>query len=251
MKIKSKVSLFLGLVLALNLSLLSSVSFASSAPASKTEKNNVDVHDVVPQEYFDKYKGIYKSKEEVLNAFGLESQSKQSLSAQGVDTAETDKTPALKANTVDEMAAIAAYIYGPPTNESSKDSTIINPNDITEVGEKTDIQGQSITPQATATKKFEVILYELAGGVYTVKGYVDLKYDSSTGFITQTTATSSLIGATAFAIWSPDSPIIDSSAKYKRTITWNGTLTTRLAGEEYWNKRISKTGTFYSGNVIE
>ncbi|MMZ53659.1 hypothetical protein D1872_154580 [compost metagenome] len=244
---KSKISLFLGLILALNLSILSSVSFASST--SNTENNIVDVHNVVPQEYFDKYKGVYKSKEEVLNAFGLESQSKQSLSVQGIDTA--DKPPALNADTVDEMAAIAAYIYGPPTNESSKDSTIINPSDIKEVGEKADFQEQSITPQAIATKNFEVMLYEFGGGIYTVKGYVDLKYESSTGFITQTTATSSLVGAAAFATWSPESPIIESSSKYKRTITWNGTLTTRVAGDEYWSKRISKTGTFYSGNVIE
>ncbi|MCC3381846.1 hypothetical protein ACFQ5D_02930 [Paenibacillus farraposensis] len=76
---------------------------------------------MIPPEYFDKYKGVYKSKEEVLNAFGLESHSKQSLSAQEINNA--DKTPAIKAESVDEMAAAAAYIYGPPTNESSKDST--------------------------------------------------------------------------------------------------------------------------------
>lgn len=45
--------------------------------------------------------------------------------------------------------------------------------------------------------------------------------------------------------------LLDSTYKYKRTITWNGTLTTRFLGEDYWSKRISKTGTFYSGNVIE
>jgi hypothetical protein len=242
---KSKFSVLLGLVLVLNLSFLSSVSFASGAP--KTENNIVDVHDVVPQEYFDKYKGVYKSKEEVLNAFGLESQSKQSLSAQEINTA--DKAPALKADTVDEMAALAAYIYGPPT-KSSIDSTNIDPSNIKEVGEKTDIQEQSVTPQAiTATKNFEVNLYEFE--IYTVKGYVTLRYDSSTGYITSTTATSSLIGASALASWSPDSPIIDASYKYKRIITWNGTLTTRLAGNDYWSKRISKTGTFYSTNVIE
>ncbi|WP_134912996.1 hypothetical protein [Paenibacillus sp. IHB B 3084] len=129
-----------------------------------------------------------------------------------------------------------------------RQTTIIDPNDIKEVGEKTDIH-QSITPQATSTKNFEVNLYEFQ--IYTVKGFVTLKYDSSTGYISSTTATSSLIGASALASWSPDSPIIDSPAKYKRTITWNGTLTTRLAGNDYWSKRISKTGAFYSGNVIE
>ncbi|QDY81942.1 hypothetical protein FQU75_00215 [Paenibacillus polymyxa] len=247
---KSKISVFLGLILVLNMSFFASASFASSA--SKTENNIVDVHDVVPQEYFDKYKGVYKSKEEVLNAFGLESKSKQSLTTQEINNA--DDAPALKADTVDEMAAIAAYIYGPPTNESSIDSTIINPSDIKEVGEevgeKAGTQEQSVTPQATtATKNFEVNLYEF--DIYTVKGYVTLRYDSSTGYITSTTATSSLIGASALASWSPDSPIIDSSYKYKRTITWNGTLTTRFAGNDYWSKRVSKTGTFYSGNVIE
>ncbi|MEE4578837.1 hypothetical protein [Paenibacillus polymyxa] len=243
---KSKISLFLGLVLVLNLALLSSVSFASST--SKTDDNIVDVHDIVPKEYFDKYKGMYKSKEEVLNAFGLESKSKQSLSAQEINM--TDKTPALKADTVDEMAATAAYIYGPPTNESSIDSTTINPSDIKEVSDDTDL-GKSITPQATGTKNFEINIYELGGGIYTVKGFVYMTYDTSTHFITSTTATSTLIGASAFATWSPESPIIDSSYKYKRTITWNGTLTTRFMGDDYFSKRISKTGTFYSGNVIE
>jgi hypothetical protein len=221
----------------LNLSLLSSISFASS---TESEADTIDVHDIVPQEYFDKYAGVYSTKKEVLDAFDLE------LTSQG-NTDETEELPEVEVDTVDEFAAFVAFVYGPSVEESSTND--INPNDIVEVEEANQAQDQ-MTTQASERKNFEVNLYEF-GGIYTVKGYVTLIYNMPGGHITKTSASSALVGATQFASWTPDPPLIVATASYKREITFSGTLTTRLAGQEFINKRISEIGKFYSINVIE
>lgn len=227
---KSKISLILSLLLILNLSLLSSISFASN---TEPEVDTVDVHDIVPQEYFEKYAGIYNNKKEILDAFDLES------SSQGI-TSEAGELPGINIDTVDEFAAFVAFVYGSPADSSTID-----------LSEMEEVQPQNqITAQASERRDFEVNLVEF-GGIYTVKGYVTLIYNMPGGHITQTSASSGLVGATHFAIWNPDAPIINATASYKREITFSGILTTRIAGQEFINKRYSKTGTFYSINVIE
>lgn len=193
--------------------------------ADTAQESSIDVKTIVPHEFMEQYEGVFHSKQEVLDAFGLS----LTKDTSGTDTSSTE----VSYENIDEFAAYVAYVYGAPQDISNEPSSSDN----------------GIGLFASKSKTFTETLYEFAAA-YEIQGKVTLTYDETTKVITKTTASSQLLGFVTFVKWTPNTPVITVISNYIREVDFSGVLTTKFLGEEIISKDISGTMRVYSTPVI-
>lgn len=198
------------------------IASSTSAFASNVS-TMINVRDVVPSEYFEKYKGVFKTPEEVYAAFNQEN---RPISP----STQSNTNGGIKVNSVDELAALIAFL---------KDSTSTKQEPTVLEDSNSNITEFTTTANENVTRTNEVTIYD--NYIYWIKGYVTIDYVKSTGKITKTTARSALLGVTFGHTWKPDSPRITVISDIKRQVIFSGVLETNV-----W---FDGVGTIISENV--
>ncbi|UHA72210.1 hypothetical protein [Paenibacillus sp. 481] len=156
----------------------------------------VDVRSIVPTKYFTANQGEYNSYDEVYKAFGKTKKLSNVSNHEGIVV-----------NTVDEFAALLAYLKDQSTGTVTTVTNVTNES--------------KVSPQQTFTRTVDAVIFDMK--LYWIRGYATVDYDSK-GVISNISASSSLLGVTFARTWKPDTPHISYVAENERKITYTGTL---------------------------
>lgn len=176
-----------------------------------------DLHKVVPESYFEEFKGKFQSVNEVLDAAGISNNSDISdgVVVRQMKDASND---AIQIDSVDEFAA---FIFYQKDQSEIVHRTKIDLSDVTykrEVSNKAGIEQYS----NSTIMSFKSVIHDAK--YYWVRGYINVvRNPKNFGSIESVTANSQLEGVHAFTKWSPLDPVI-SNDDWSGTVLFTGSI---------------------------
>lgn len=203
----------------LSLFLIASLSFTlstsvfaenNSTPAMKNSAESL------PSSYLLKYKGKFRSFDQVYAAFGQEVRPMTNAEKAKGEYAYSVQTP-------DELAALLSHMKDQKELAESQVQTVYMDKESRSLNTLT----KSLNSRENIkTETFEENIYD--NYLYWIKGYVTIDYVPRSGKITKTTARSALLGVTYGHIWKPETPRISVLSDIKRQVIFEGVVTTNI-----------------------
>jgi len=181
-----------------------------------SESNNkiVSISDIIPREFLDKYRGKYNSYDEVYKAFGM-----QYRTMSEAEEEQAQANGGLEATNADELAAYLAYYE----DLKEQNSEVITGNPTNTDNPK----ANSVESSAIKTRTDSRVIYDNMG-VYWIKAFITIDYNTPGGHITKTTARSALEGLVYGHTWRPEKPRITVLSDIKRQVIFAGEVDTNL-----------------------